>query len=216
MSRSVSMTSETPGPPPSWLGDVGLGVKAWVGDEFVADPGPRTSRAPRERKPKPPIPAEEVRGVAKGIILEQLALRARSRKELADKLVAKEIPDEVATELLDRFEQAGFIDDAEFARMWVGSRQRTKKLARRALAQELRLKGIDAEVARTALDDLDPADEESAARELVQRKLRSMSRLDDVTKTRRLLGMLARKGYSGSMAMSVIKSEIADMSESDL
>jgi len=154
--------------------------------------------------------------VAKGIILEQLALRARSRKELADKLAAKEIPDEVAVDLLDKFEAAGLIDDAEFARMWVQARQRTKGLARRALAQELRRKGIADEVAREALDGVEPAEEESSARELVQRKLRSMSRLDDVTKTRRLLGMLARKGYPSGLAMSVIRSELADMSESEL
>ena len=231
MSRSVSTTSETPGPPPSWLGDVGLGVQAWVGSEVAPDPadqprparekresrGPRTRRPDGEpRKPKPPIPADEVRGVAKGIILEQLALRARSRKELADKLAAKEIPDEVAVDLLDKFEAAGLIDDAEFARMWVQARQRTKGLARRALAQELRRKGIADEVAREALDGVEPAEEESSARELVQRKLRSMSRLDDVTKTRRLLGMLARKGYPSGLAMSVIRSELADMSESEL
>ncbi len=72
---------------------------------------------------------------------------------------------------------------------------RGKGLARRALAQELRRKGVDDEVAREALDEIDPADEEEAARRLVRKKLRSLSRVDEPTATRRLVGMLARKGY---------------------
>ena len=47
-------------------------------------------------------------------------------------------------------------------------------LAPRALAQELRRKGVDDETAEAALDELDPAEEEAAARELVRRKLRTL------------------------------------------
>nr|WP_281386077.1 regulatory protein RecX [Nocardioides luti] len=128
---------------------------------------------------------------------------------MSDKLAKKLVPDEIATRLLDRFEEVGLIDDDAFARAWIASRQPGKGLARRALAQELRRKGIDDEIAKEALDDIDPADEETAARRLVQKKLRTLSRVDDATATRRLVGLLARKGYGSGVAFTVVREELA-------
>jgi regulatory protein len=190
---------------PDWLGDVTLGVDAWT----------RRAPAPPPEDEAAKGPAEDHDAVARKILLDQLTGQARSRKELADKLAKRNVPDEVAGRLLDRFEEVGLVDDEAFARLWATSRQASKGLARRALAQELRRKGIADDVARDALEEIDPADEETAARALVRRKLRSMSRLDDTTKARRLLGMLARKGYGSGLAMTVIRSELADVPESD-
>ena len=64
-------------------------------------------------------------------------------------------------------------------------------------------------MAREALDEIDPEDEEAAARALVRKKLRSLSRVDDTTATRRLVGMLARKGYGSGLAFAVVKEELA-------
>nr|WP_245565439.1 regulatory protein RecX [Nocardioides insulae] len=127
---------------------------------------------------------------------------------MADKLAQREIPDEIATALLDRFEEVGLIDDAAFARAWVSGRQSGKGLARRALAQELRRKGVSDEVARAALDELDPDDEREAGRALVRKKLRTMHRLDQQVKVRRLVGMLARKGYSPGVAYAIVREEV--------
>ena len=102
--------------------------------------------------------------MARTILLDQLTGRARTRRELADKLRSRNVPDDVATRLLDRFTEVGLIDDAAFARLWVESRQASRGLARRALADELRRKGVDAELVREAVDEVDPADEEAAAR----------------------------------------------------
>jgi regulatory protein len=118
------------------------------------------------------------------------------------------VPDDVATRLLDRFEEVGLVDDDAFARAWVASRQPGKGLARRALAQELRRKGIDDEVARAALDEVDPADEEAAARVLVRKKLRTLGQVDDTVATRRLVGLLARKGYPSGLSFAVVREEI--------
>ena len=103
--------------------------------------------------------------MARKILLDPLTGQARSRQELRDKLAKKDVPDELAERLLDRFKEVGLVDDEAFARSWVESRQRSRGLARRALAQELRRKGVDDETARAALDELDPADEEEAARD---------------------------------------------------
>ena len=128
----------------------------------------------------------------------------------------KQVPDDVAGRLLDRFEEVGLVDDEAFARSWISGRQAGKGLARRALAQELRRKGVPDEVARAALDEVDPDDEEAAARALVRKKMRTLTRVDEATATRRLVGMLARKGYSPGVAFAVVRDELgADPAEAD-
>jgi regulatory protein len=146
--------------------------------------------------------------VARKILLDQLTGRARTRSELATKLGTRNVPEDVANQLLDRFEEVGLIDDAAFAREWVAQRQSGRGLARRALAQELRRKGIEDEVARDVLDEVDDEDEVEAARMLVRAKLRSVRSLDREKAVRRLVGMLARKGHSSSVAFRVVKEEL--------
>ncbi|MBO0842651.1 MAG: regulatory protein RecX [Nocardioides sp.] len=188
-------------PAPDWLGDVSMGVEAWT----------HAASTP-ERPPDPADPRNDPEpdheAIARKILLDTLTGQARSRKELADKLAKKEIPQELATRLLDRFEEVGLVDDEAFARAWIASRQPGKGLARRALAQELRRKGIDDDTAREALDEIDPDDEREAGRRLVRRKLRSLERFDEQTKTRRLVGMLARKGYPAGVAFGIVKEEL--------
>jgi len=196
-----------------WRGDVADGVAAWT---RRARRGRSTEASQASQADGPPPVDEVARGpeadpesVARKILLDALTGQARSRKELADKLAKKDVPDDVAARLLDRFTEVGLIDDEAYARAWISSRQPGKGLARRALAQELRRKGVDDETAREALDEIDPADEEQAARVLVRKKLRTLSRVDDQTATRRLVGLLARKGYGAGMAFAVVRDELA-------
>ena len=146
--------------------------------------------------------------VARKIILDQLSIKARSRREREERRARRNVPVDVMDRLLDRFEEVGLVDDEAFARSWIASRQPGKHLARRALAQELRRKGVDDEVVREALDEIDPADEEEAARRLVRKKLRSLRGVDRQVATRRLAGMLARKGYPAGTAFSVVREEL--------
>lgn len=200
-------------PAPAWAGDVTLGVDAWTRRGSDASPG---SAAPPPEDPVAKGPDADPESVARTILLDQLTGRARSRKELSDKLRSKDVPEELATRLLDRFEEVGLVDDEAFARTWVSARQSGKGLARRALAAELRRKGIDDEVAKGVLEEVDPADEEAAARGLVRKKLRSLQRVDDTTATRRLVGMLARKGYGSGLAFAVVRDELARAGREDL
>jgi regulatory protein len=182
---------------------VRLGVETWLAAQGV---GPADVPPPEDVAARGPEADQEA--VARKILLDQLTGQARSRSELAGKLTAKGVPDEVADRLLTRFEEVGLVDDGAFARSWVQSRQAGKGLARRALAQELRRKGVDDETARDALDEVDPDDEVEAARVLVRRKLRSVARVDHATAVRRLSGMLARKGYPAGTAFRVVREEL--------
>ena len=182
-------------------GDVHEGVAAWLGPHGAATPPP-----PEDPQALGPDADAEV--VARKILLDQLTGQARSRSELAAKLGKKAVPEDIAERLLTRFEEVGLIDDQAFARSWVQSRQSGKGLARRALAQELRRKGIDDQVARDALEEVDPDAEVESARMLVRRKLRSVQRVDRNTAIRRLTGMLARKGYPPGVAIRVVREEL--------
>lgn len=149
--------------------------------------------------------------MAREICLRQLAVRPRTRAELARALSRRGISAEVADSVLDRYDDVGIIDDAAFARAWVSSRHHGRGLARRALANELRQRGVDADTAGEALDGLDPDTEAETARALVDRKLRSTTGPPDVV-FRRLVGMLARKGYPPGVAIRAVKDALAAQS----
>jgi regulatory protein len=106
--------------------------------------------------------------------------------------------------VLDRFTEVGLIDDEAFASAWVTSRHNGRGLGRRALTAELRRRGVDDDTVRGAVASVSADDERVAASALVERRLRAMSGLTRDTQIRRLVGMLARKGFSQSLAMTVV------------
>ncbi|MFF8321379.1 recombination regulator RecX [Streptomyces bobili] len=150
---------------------------------------------------------------ARAICLRLLTGTPRTRKQLADALSKREIPDAAAEEVLSRFEEVGLINDSAFADAWVESRHHGRGLARRALAQELRTKGVDSTLIDEAVAQLDSEREEATARELVARKLRSTRGLDRDKRLRRLSGMLARKGYPQGMALRVVRQALEEEGE---
>ncbi|WP_244328306.1 regulatory protein RecX [Yimella sp. cx-51] len=200
-------------------------------DPFDPGPVPSSPRRPSKRRSRrsadgdapprsrrqPPAPEQDPEAnpydVAKAIVLRQLTMAPRSRKQLSDKLAQRGCDPEVADAVLDRMTEVGLIDDEAYAAMLVRSQQAGRGLAKRALAQELRKKGIDDEITRATLDEVDPEAEKERARALVAKKMRSMHGLDAAVQTRRLAGMLARKGYSSSVSWSVIREAIAQADE---
>ena len=123
------------------------------------------------------------------------------------------MPDSAAEQALDRFTELGYIDDAAFARGWVDSRQRTRGLAAPALRRELRDKGIEGEIIdEVLLECVDGDAERVTAGGLVDKKLRAMRSggrsVDRDTATRRLVSMLARKGYNASLAYGVVRERL--------
>ena len=170
---------------------------------------PRFGGSRGSKAPSPELdPDADPAAVARAIVLRQLTNSPKSRLQLSRKLAERNVPEDVAEAVLDRFEEVRLVDDAEFADMWVRSRSQTRKLAKGALRRELADKGIEPETAASALEQLSDADEEAAARELVERKLRGFTGGEDRAErdkvTRRLASMLARKGYQPSLAFRVV------------
>nr|WP_271209948.1 recombination regulator RecX [Rhodococcus wratislaviensis]GLK34811.1 hypothetical protein GCM10017611_16600 [Rhodococcus wratislaviensis] len=145
---------------------------------------------------------------AKDLCLRLLTDRARSRAELAERLAKKGYSPEIAERVLDRLTEVGLVNDADFAQQWVHSRHTYSGKGKRALALELRRRGIGQEDATEALAQIDSEDERARATELVEKKLRTVSADDRDRAVRRLVSMLARRGFPQGMAFEVVKEQL--------
>lgn len=158
-----------------------------------------------ERRAAPP---EDPAQRAKDVCLRLLTARPRTRAELRQALLRKEIEDDVVDQVLSRLDEVGLIDDAAFAEAWVRSRHTYQGLGRHALASELHRKGVAAAVAAEAVATVDADTEEERARQLVRKRIRTMPAADETARIRKLVGMLARRGYSESLSFQVVRDEL--------
>lgn len=169
-------------------------------------------RAPATEPPEDGPAAQDAEpdheSVARSVALRLLTGAPKSRHQLAEAMAKRDVPEEVADRVLDRFTEVGLVDDAAYAEILVRSRHTERGLSRRALAQELRRRGVDDETAHEALEQVDDADEEQAARALARKKLRATRGLDRETRLRRAYGALGRRGYGGSLVSRVVREEL--------
>lgn len=182
------------------------GTSGWPGgytgpEECGGPAGQANSEERDSGAPAPDDPAARAREVC----LRLLTLAPRTRAQLADALKKRGIPDDTAEEVLGRFTDVGLIDDAAFARAWVESRHHGRGLSARALSAELRRRGVNDDQIREAVDELGPDAEVETARLLVAKKLAATRGLPPETRTRRLAGVLARKGYPPGLSFRVIR-----------
>ena len=174
-------------------------------------PPQSTSESDDERAQNPREREEQ----ARNLCLRLLTVRARTRAELAERLTKRGFPVDVSERVLDRLTTVGLVDDQDFAQQWVRSRHVNAGKGKRALVSELRTKGVDDEVITAALADVDSDAERVRAEQLVADKLRRERLTDDDEPklARRLVAMLARRGYGQSMAFDVVKVALANERE---
>jgi regulatory protein len=167
-------------------------------------------RAPATRPRKAPAEASETavqdpEDAAVQVCLRLLTASPRTRLQLEQALRRRGVPPQVAEAALGRLAGVGLIDDTTFARMWVESRHHGRGLARRALSAELRQRGVAEDDVRGAVAQLSPEQEEAAARRLVAAKLAATAGRPLAARVRRLMGLLARKGYPAGLAYRVVR-----------
>jgi regulatory protein len=150
---------------------------------------------------------------ARDLCLRLLTVRARTRAELETQLTKRGYPDDVSASVLDRLTEVGLIDDVAFAEQWVRERRANAGKGKRALASELRTKGVDPDVIAETLDSVDAGEWRVRAEELVATKLRRENLEDETKVTRRLVAMLARRGYNQGMAFDVVSTQLAQERE---
>jgi regulatory protein len=142
---------------------------------------------------------------AKNILLHQLSRSIKSKHQLRLVLEKREIPEEIALAVLDRFEEAQLIDDREFARAFVASRLALGGKSRSAIARELRQKGIADSIIEDSLVDLTRETEAELALALATRRSARLEGLDRQVRYRRLTGFLARRGFSQAVISSTLR-----------
>ena len=153
---------------------------------------------------------EKMEKQAKNVAYYWVDQAEKSRKELFDKIKNKGITDDIANELLDKMEELDYVNDTRFAENFVYSKQQYDKLGKRAISFKLKTKGVAQDIIDTVLADVVDEDEEENARLLIERKLFGTRNLDDQKRLTRLASLLARKGYSTSMAFRLVKELIAE------
>lgn len=180
-----------------------------------AGPGRPQRLDPAATLPEGPDAPADPEAVARAIVLRKLTTAARTRAQLEDDLRGRTVPGEVAKRVLDRFAEVGLVDDRAFAAGWVRPRHATRGLSRRALAQELRRRGVADDLAAEAIATIGEGDERAAASALVAKRIPSLRGQDRSVKTRRLLAMLARRGYSSSLAIAVVGAALSGSPATD-
>jgi regulatory protein len=149
--------------------------------------------------------------------LNLLALRARSASEMRRALIRKGEPPDQVDAAIERLLRAGFLDDASFAKQFVRSRAVGGGLSRRRVQQELRRRGVSPELADAAIQEVfadERVDDSQALERAARKKLKTLGRVDEPTRKRRLYAYLARRGYDSHDIGRVINSLIS-ASDSD-
>ena len=168
----------------------------------------RRSSSERPSGPSAAVTAQDPDELARAVVLRQLTAGPRTRRQLADALARKGIEDDVIARTLDRYEELRLVDDEAFAEAWVETRHHGRGLSRRALAYELRHRGVEDATVREAVAEISADDELAAARRIVRSRLPSTRGDYPARRMRRLAGILARKGYGQGVAMRAIREEL--------
>lgn len=187
-------------------GDTADGVGGYDDDGHAAD------------APAASPETEEAYAKARAVVLRKLTGSAKSRHQLAQALREREFSEGIITTVLDRMEEVLLIDDAAFAHTWVRTRHEMKGLGSAALRRELQQRGLAPAHIESALEQLSAEDEEAAAEELIRNKLRGVTvpvgngeedRRERDKITRRLVGMLGRRGHHPGAAMRLVRDALA-------
>ncbi|MCU1405823.1 MAG: RecX family transcriptional regulator [Glaciihabitans sp.] len=152
----------------------------------------------------PPESAEEQAARAENVSMAALTRKGMSSWEMAEKLRARDLDEEIVLNEIDRLERVALLDDRELADTLVRTLQDRKGLGRSGITAELRRRHIDPNAIEEALDALDTDDELVRATEIAIKRAPQLRSFDDVTAKRRLSAFLMRKGYSGSIISAAV------------
>ncbi|SKC79240.1 regulatory protein RecX [Krasilnikoviella flava] len=187
--------------------------------------GSENEDAPRTRQPRRTVAerldagelsVEDATEKARETLLRILTAAPKSRAELEQSLARKGYPEAVVGPVLDRFGEVGLVDDVAYADMLVRTRHAERGLSRRALAMELRRRGIDEETASDALEQVDSEDEREAALSLARKHVARTRGLERDVRVRRAVGALGRKGYAPGVAFGAVRDALTEEGEDAL
>lgn len=176
-----------------------------VDEEIIVILGLKAGQEVDKKRIKEILHKKEIKR-AKDYAFKFLSYRPRSIKEIEDRLKRKDYSSKVILEVIKSLKRLKFLNDKEFAKMWMENRIRTRPMGRYRLKQELIQKGIDRDLIEKTLSDYREEEEIELAKELTQRKLkRSYRSLNRLPAQRRLYGFLQRRGFSYDIIQEIMK-----------
>lgn len=164
---------------------------------------------PGERFAAGELTEAELLELARESALKTLTAAPKSRAELESTLRRKGYPDQVILPLLNRFETVGLLNDAEYAAQVTRARFKERSQSRRAIAVELKRRGVNDQVARVALGAINEQDERVALHELALKLAERSVGLAETVRLRRLVAALGRRGYSSEQVFEVARSALS-------
>ena len=139
--------------------------------------------------------------------LRFLSYRPRSEEEIRHNLQKHKVADVVIATALERLRAAKYVNDTEFATLWVDNRAEHRPRGRRALRYELRQKGISDAIIEASLDEVD---ELAAARTVAWKKVGRFAALPQREFRQKMYGLLARRGFDSETIRTVIQELIEE------
>jgi len=155
------------------------------------------------------LQAEDTLEVAYQKALHFLDYRPRSSSEVRQNLLKRGIADALVEQTVAHLEQAGLVNDQEFARSWIENRNTFRPRSKSVLRMELRRKGLSEELVQPVLDEL--VDETALAFEAARKYAHRLAGLEWIEFRKKLGGFLARRGFSYDILAPIV-SEIWEQS----
>lgn len=143
--------------------------------------------------------------------IRYLGYRPRSVAEVRRHLAGAEQDADVVEAVMARLAEAGYLDDAEFARFWVENRQQFRPKGAAALRQELRARGLDREAIAAALTELDAAEAAYRAARPRAERLVGQMQADPALCQRKLSEFLLRRGFEYAIVRDVVARLMAEL-----
>ncbi|MDU0201281.1 regulatory protein RecX [Paenibacillus sp. MAH-36] len=146
--------------------------------------------------------------------LRAIGRRPHSSSELKRKLKESGYEPPIIEWVIEKLASQNYLNDEEFAKMWTDSRIISQKKGRNLVRQELQQKGIDKELVKHAMENINQEDEIAGAMKLAQTKWKQTSgELFD--KKRKTAAFLMRRGYTGAVVTKVLGQLSSEPSEDD-
>jgi len=153
---------------------------------------------------KSPIESDRRKKTALEIALHFLKFRPRSSFEIERKLKQKKFSPEEIKKTLETLQKQGFLNDLEFAKLWIRNRNLLRPSGRKLLFLELRRLGVDSEICEKSLNEEDLPDMEKA-KMILERKEKNLGKLSPDEFKEKMIGILLRRGFSWDIIKEVLK-----------
>ena len=154
---------------------------------------------------------EDARETAHQRALRLLEKRPRSESEIRRSLARHDIEEDVINDVIQRLTRSGLVNDKKFANLWVENRQEFRPRSRKALAFEMRQKGISNEAIDQVLNGISDQDEEDLAYQAASRQAHKYKSMDWTSFRQKMAGFLARRGFNYETSFTAIQRTWQDL-----